>query len=289
MSHRTFGLVLVATSACGTVSTNYDADPVDARHADATIEADALPAVDSSPADADNIDSTVADAADLTAMVAVPAGVFWMGCNVTSDPCADPNELPIHEVTLGDFLIDATEVTEAAYGECAAASVCAIPLISDGPENPVRGVTWAQAQTYCEWRGKRLPTEAEWEKAARGTDARRYPWDSGAISCDFANYTSCQSPVDHAVAVGQYPDGVSPYGAYDMAGNAAEWVHDWYSATYYEESPDADPKGPVTGTERVVRGGSATSSSPYLRTAARTSREPGVASNDVGFRCAKDD
>jgi formylglycine-generating enzyme required for sulfatase activity len=150
------------------------------------------------------------------------------------------------------------------------------------------------AKTYCEWRNAHLPTEAQWEKAARGTDVRTYPWGEG-ISCDKANYW----PKDHecigdTIEVGIYEGNISPYGVYDMAGNVMEWVADWYSDMYYSDSPASNPLGPASGSgaERVFRGGSWMSSDQDVRTTSRqwvsySSGEVPYYSQDLGFRCAR--
>ena len=166
---------------------------------------------------------------------------------------------------LDGFWMDETEVTNAQYKKCLDMDVCAPPhrLSSYSNSNyfgnpefdsfPVVYVDWEQAKTYCEWAGRRLPTEAEWEKAARSTDKRLYPWEGDAKGEYFANFTFYN--FEDLVAVKTYPPGVSPYGIYEMAGNVYEWVGDWYSATDYAESPQANPQGPETGLTRVMRGG----------------------------------
>jgi formylglycine-generating enzyme required for sulfatase activity len=186
-------------------------------------------------------------------MVLVPEGTFAMGSD-----SGQANEQPVHQVYLDAYYIDKYEVTNALYKECVEAGICDRPTnttkynSSQYAQHPVTWVYWDMAKEYCEWRGARLPTEAEWEKAARGTDERAYPWEGG-LSKSFANYGN---NVGDTTAVGSYPQGVSPYGAYDMAGNVEEWVSDWYGENYYAISPRSNPTGPESGDYHLLRGGS---------------------------------
>ena len=200
-----------------------------------------------------------AQARDVDGMVMlyVPAGAFPMG---SLDGVGQEDEHPQHAVTLDAFWIDRTEITNALYQTCAEAGACRVQGMpwydpQGRPDHPVE-VTWDNAEAYCRWVGARLPTEAEWEKAARGTDGRTYPWGSREPDCETANYLT----EDHfcvwegASPVASYPSGASPYGVLDMAGNVAEWVNDWYDPDYYARSPAQNPPGPGTGVSRVIQG-----------------------------------
>ncbi|HSM71437.1 MAG TPA: SUMF1/EgtB/PvdO family nonheme iron enzyme, partial [Anaerolineales bacterium] len=221
-------------------------------------------------------------------LVYVPAGKFNMG-----NEYGEINEQPVHEVDLDAFWIDQTEVTNKMYSNCVAAEMCILPGIVGSQSRlsyygnpqydnyPVIYVTWEFANTYCKWAGRRLPTEAEWEKAARGTDERTYPWGK-SIDETLANYGE---NIGDTTMVGNYVDGASPYDAFDMAGNVAEWTNDWFGPAYYENSPVLNPPGPVSGNLRVVRGGSWLSSDYSTRSAFRSMAEPGSSSDRIGFRC----
>lgn len=236
-------------------------------------------------------------------MVIIPAGKFKMGCNPAVDPkCNDYADEQLHEVFIDEFQIDKLEVTFAQFEECVNAGICQPPASGgacnygwEGINNfPVNCVSWEQAKIYCEkFKKKRLPTEAEWEKAARGTDSRIFPWGNESPTCNYAvmdrtnaGFLGCGTGNVHNV--GSKPAGASPYGALDMAGNLWEWTADWYSPNYYPNSPTNNPKGPATGTLRAVRGGDFFSrTGQELRTSVRFQYEPSDYSIAVGFRCAK--
>jgi formylglycine-generating enzyme required for sulfatase activity len=223
--------------------------------------------------------------ADGAEMVFVPAGQFQMGSTDT-DPDGGDEEKPAHGVTLDAFWVDKTEVTNEQYRQCVEAGACEEPSCWDNgdlnaADHPVVCVTWDDAQAYAEWAGGRLPTEAEWEKAARGTDGRLYPWGGNAPDCQDANCKGCMGRTSRA---GSYPDGASPYGALDMAGNVWEWVSDWYEETYYSDAPPQNPQGPDSGERRVVRGGSFDMSESRLRTTFRIGNRPAYSNWDLGFR-----
>jgi eukaryotic-like serine/threonine-protein kinase len=217
---------------------------------------------------------------------AVPAGSFEMG----SDQ-GELDERPAHQVTLPAFRIDRLEVTQAEYLRCVKAGACAQPVRypeADGAMLPAIGVSWSDASRYCAWAGKRLPTEAEWERAARGDDGRTYPWGAG-LDCARANFGSflgdgpCgQSNPGKVLPVGSRPSGASPVGALDMAGNVWEWVADRYAAY---------PGGRITpgleGELRVVRGGSCCSYFAMPTTTNRLAFPADYVDRDIGFRCAR--
>jgi formylglycine-generating enzyme required for sulfatase activity/serine/threonine protein kinase len=237
-------------------------------------------------------------------MAWIPAGTFKMGeeegvgyqeCQKYYDECKEAwftDEDPIHEVYLDVYAIDIYEVTNELFAECVAAGVCKNPGGSDYgnaqyDEHPVVYVSWNDAEAYCEWRGARLPTEAEWEKAARGgLVGKLYPWGDENPICtkgaeNGAQYNKCNG---QTVAVGSFAS--NGYGLYDMAGNVWEWVADWYNESYYSQALERNPLGPNTGEYRVLRGGSWYSNPYYLRVANRGRGCPDVARYGFGFRCA---
>ena len=218
------------------------------------------------PADA-SIGDTWTRPADGAVMVYVPAGEFLMGrsdedLDAVLDECSDcersrfADEQPQHAVYLDAFWIDRTEVTDAQYDKCVEAGACEHRATiyeqrPDAPDLPVAWVNWYDAQNYAAWAGGRLPTEAEWEKAARGENGQIYPWGNSPPDCHKANYKGCAGKL---LPVGSLPDGASPYGALDMAGNVEEWVADWWDIDYYSQSPFRNPQGPESGDYQVLRG-----------------------------------
>lgn len=209
--------------------------------------------------------------------------------NGDAGPAAESDEKPQHTVYLDAFWIDRTEVTNAMYAQCVQTGKCSAPAHSrryglpEYANHPALGVSWNQAQEYCAWAGRRLPTEAEWEKAARGTDGRLYPWGNDAPDASRLNFNHL---VDDTTEVGKYPAGASPYGALDMAGNVWEWVADGYDENYYAESPAKNPTGGNSANQRVLRGGSWNNEAPNVRAANRFWAFPGRNDTD-GFRCAR--
>jgi eukaryotic-like serine/threonine-protein kinase len=225
--------------------------------------------------------STKLNEIDGAGMVYVPAGEFLMG---SEDGSSD--EAPKHDVYLDAYWIYKHEVTNEQYHACIKAGICS-GIFSKYPENkyPADYIDWYEAETYCEWAGGRLPSEAEWEKAARGTDGRSYPWGEESPNCNLANFGGCSG---HTVPVGSFPEGASPYGALDMAGNMWEWVADWYDPDYYGSSPSENPTGPVGGEHRVLRGGSWLNTKGYIRASLRLMFSPGITNQNIGFRCVHD-
>jgi formylglycine-generating enzyme len=230
-------------------------------------------------------------------MVVIPAGAFLMGATPEEqqavlafgwqDPMRNRIQFlvehsgPRHTVHLDTFYIDKQEVTNQTYRTFVEATGHPVPTFWESPRHladptqPVVGVSWYDAQAFCVWQGKRLPTEAEWEKAARGTDGRRYPWGqewdatrlhtadtiAGNDLESFDAWSKWQQAMSagketaRPAAVGSYPRGASTYGVLDMAGNVWEWVADWYDPNYYATAPDRNPTGPATGDAKVIRGG----------------------------------
>ena len=233
--------------------------------------------------------------ADGMSMQFVPPGEVLMG-STGADPDASADEKPQRIVTLEAFWIDRTEVTNAMYARCVAAGKCPAPAQTKSATRPayygagqyadfpVIYVSWQEARTYCQWAGGDLPSEAQWERAARDSDGRLYPWGSAAPDCKLANFAGCNGDT---LAVGSNPGGASPYGVLDLAGNVYEWVLDWYQADYYQAAPAQNPPGPASGTQRVLRGGSWYSQPKYIRLAYRYGYDPAKGSDLNGFRCVR--
>jgi len=220
----------------------------------------------------------------LSAMVRILGGSFVMG----GGPEAD--EQPRRTVVVGTFSIDADEVTRGEYAACVVAGACkpAAGARSADGKRPVTGVSWHDADAYCRWAKKRLPTAAEWERAARGTDGRIYPWgnEPDCARANFGNYEGegrCPKNPGHPVDVGSYGGGA----LHDFAGNVWEWVADWYDARYYQHAPSDNPRGPSRGERRVVRGGACCSMFGLPRASNRNAFPPDYRDDDLGFRCAR--
>ena len=231
-------------------------------------------------------------------MVLVPAGSFLMGSDPRRDPAAGPQEQPQRQVYLGAFEIDRYEVTNAHYLLFVLATGApwppywkADPFTEKMARHPVIGITWQEASAYCRWAGKRLPTEAEWEKAARGTDGRLFPWGNQPAGWGRSNIAHPGSKrglkYPPLANVDRYDRGVSPYGIYQMAGNVAEWVADWFNAEYYQDAASDNPQGPGLGQDKVFRGGSWNEDPEVARSAGRGAQAPDHRSYLIGFRCAR--
>ncbi len=234
-------------------------------------------------------------------MVLIPEGKFEMGSRLSlieldpadlfnTDRHALGPEDPAHEVLLNAFSIDMYEVNNQEYMEYVEQTRAKNPAFMDDPNfngarQPVVGVTWKQAKKYCEWRKKRLPTEAEWEKAARGKRPVRYPWGDQPPDSSRLNYNNEKQKT---VPGGSYEAGKSDYGVYDLSGNVAEWVNDWHLPEYYVFSPKANPPGPDKGQYKVIRGGNWRNNAEDVRLTYRNATVPKLKANTVGFRCVKD-
>ncbi len=267
--------------------------------------------------------------ADGMVQVLIPAGVFAMG--VASHPDARPTDQPQHLVQLDAYWIDQTPVTNAMFARFVQATSYQTEAekvgsgyafdpktldweevrgaewrhphgpssdVVDTGDHPVVQVTWADANAYCQWAGRRLPTEAEWEKAGRGTDARTYPWGDTDVSGNRANFADrnlkvawSNGSVDDGYAftapVTGHPAGASPYGVLGMAGNVWQWLADWYDADYYAKAPKRNPAGPPSGESRVARGGAWGGAVRDLRAWHRGWAPPGMRADGQGFRCAQ--
>lgn len=232
---------------------------------------------------------------DPVPMIIIPAGEFLMG---SPEGQGRPDEWPQRSVYLDAFEIDQVEVTNERYMRFVRATGHRPPPdpFGTGPLQSIKGLeqlpvvqtTWYDAKAYCTWAQKRLPTEAEWEKAARGTDGRLYPWGNDPPTPRRANFDREWDGQRTLHAVGSLPEGDSPYGVKDMAGNAREWVADWYEADYYAQAPNRNPQGPEKkGVVRSIRGGSWHSPANDIRAAARGRGGFALQTHGTGFRCAR--
>ena len=242
------------------------------------------------------VGSTETSPIDGMVQVYVEKGEFLMGSS-SSDSTATSDEKPQHTIYLDAYWIDQTEVTNAMYAKCVQAGNCQPPLSTKSrthdsyygnvqyADYPVIWVNWDDARTYCQWTGRRLPTEAEWEKAARGMDDLVYPWGNTSPTCALGNFGlqdgNCVGDISK---VGSYPDGASPYGALDMVGNVWEFVSDWYDESYYSTSPSQNPLGPDSGSAHVIRGGSWYFDTPRV-SAVNRAWYVGPGGDNLGFRC----
>lgn len=223
-------------------------------------------------------------------MVLIPAGEFAMGSDLGQE-----DEQPVHRVSVKAFYLDVYETTVSRYAEFLASQKPDAPFkwneaTAGAHENkPAVGVNWYDARDYCRWVGKRLPTEAEWEIAARGTEGRIYPWGSAHPTRGHANAGETRWRGYNTLSnVGRFELGKTPEGVYDLSGNLWEWVADWYDPTYYQFSVRDNPKGPSAGPLRALRGGAWNNDSKAIRSSNRAGYAPDARRNDVGFRCAQD-
>ena len=223
-------------------------------------------------------------------MVLVPEGIFSRGSD-----SGGFDEKPMQEIYLDAFYVDKFEVSVEAYNKYRKAAKYVEPSVpffpGDSevmkvPSHAVVGVSWHDAVNYCTWAGKRLLTEAEWEKAARGTHGLEFPWGNKVLP-KRANFAGTGDGYPYMAPVGKYPMGRSVYGVYDMAGNVSEWVDDFYDQFYYKSAPMMNPTGPDNKKNRVFRGGSWDARSVDIRTAKRFAATPGRKDGILGFRCGR--
>ena len=238
-------------------------------------------------------------------MIEIPAGSVWIGCDETNNAnfsCLG-DELPLHQVHLDAFFMDKFEVTNAQFALCVTDGACAEPTYKhsatrqnyysdpDYADFPRVAVSWFEARDYCQWVGGRLPTEAEWVRAARGDDNRVFPWGNEDPDCSKANLldeSTGKLCVGDTSPVGSYPEGASPFGVMDLAGNVWEWTADWYYQNYYAISPAVNPQGPEQGSAKVVHGGGFDYGWKVSRIAYTTDHDPREHKIGFGFRCVMD-
>ena len=275
---------VLVIAACAPTATATDASPTE--KAVATESPATEPPATESPMQAPALQvGSVHPYIDGGTLVAVPGGEFTMG--------GDGTDNPEHTISLRDYWIYSTKVTNQQYAWCVGQGTCTPPDLTDNPgysdinrsNDPVTGVTYEQAATYCSFAGGRLPTEAEWEKAAGNPQGGDYPWGDEQPTCDLANFGDCANGLTNVI---NHSGGASYYGALDMLGNAFEWVADWYDANYYDNSPADDPSGPGNGTSRVVRSSGYDSSLEDISVANRNSEDPQTHRSNLGFRCVVD-
>lgn len=224
-------------------------------------------------------------------MVLIADGPFTMGSND-----GDPDEMPEHQAFLNAYYMDKKEVTQAEYEryvKMTKRGKAFVPVFEDdiskiqGPDLPAMGMSWTDADAYCKWAGKRLPTEAEWEKAARGETKRKYAWGD-QFETGRANLNGNEDGFQYLAPPGAFESGRSPYGLYDMTGNVAEWVADTYDEHYYRKTPYQNPPGPEGGDHKVIRGGSWRETPPNARLTKRFQARIWRTDATIGIRCAKE-
>jgi len=233
-------------------------------------------------------------------LVLIPTGEFLMGTSLSLRD-GGRDEYPERRIFLDAFYMDTYEVTNGRYLEFIKATGHRVPehpldkkltlwrgttVPEAFRDHPVVNVAWQDAETYCAWAGRRLPTEAEWERAARGMSGKRFPWGDTEPTRTLANYLNQWRDGAGLEPVGSHPQGASPEGVHDLQGNVWEWVGDWYDAHYYEKGPTRNPKGPIEGARKVIRGSGWESEAPLLRSAHRLSSDPKNRNHSLGFRCA---
>lgn len=238
-------------------------------------------------------------------MIEIPQGEVWIGCDESNNAgfACMADELPLHQVVVDEFWIDKYEVSNAQFALCVQAGACETPYYQrsvtrteyyadpEFSDYPRVAVSWFEAQEYCNWAGGRLPSEAEWVRAARGEDQRVYPWGDELPNCNLANTLDENTGhmcVGDTASVGSYPLGASPFGVMDLAGNAWEWMADWYHKDYYSFSPRENPQGPEIGGTKVVHGGGFDYSWKHSRIAYTSDHDPKEHKIGFGFRCVMD-